>query len=126
MRRTARPVTAIALVAALAACQGADPRSAPTTPPPTARAASHPVREVPFRLYTHCGINETSIEGRWYDAVEQLSDGNGNPPPSWGNPFQSGTMRLTSPTEAEFHDPAGHVVKFRLRPGATGPRMICA
>lgn len=127
MRRTTIPVTAIALVTALAGCQGADPVTGPTTPrPSTAKAAAYPVRELPFRLYTHCGINEVNIEGRWYEAVDLLSDGNGNPPSGWGNPFQPGTIRLTSPTEAEFRDPAGHVVRFRLRPGATGPKMICA
>ncbi|MFC4148998.1 hypothetical protein ACFO0M_22310 [Micromonospora mangrovi] len=127
MRRTVLPVTAMVLAAALAGCQGADPVAGPGTPPPsTARAAAYPVRELPFTLYTHCGVNEVSIEGRWYDAVAPLSDGNGNPPPDWDHLFQEGTMRLTSPTEAEFHDSAGHVVTFRLRPGATEPRMICA
>jgi hypothetical protein len=80
----------------------------------------------PYTLYTHCGIDEAMINGRWYEAVHPLTDGHGNPPPGWSNPGQPGTITLTSPTRAIFRDPAGHRVEFRLRPGATAPRHLCS
>jgi hypothetical protein len=89
----------------------------------SARPAS-PAR--PYRLYTHCGISEARIGNRYYLAVHPLSDGNGNPPPGWGSPYQPGTMTIVSPSTAVFRDPAGHYVLFRLRPGATGFRQVCS
>jgi hypothetical protein len=80
----------------------------------------------PYSLYTHCGINEANINGRWYEASEPLSDGSGNPPPGWGNPSQQGVITFTSPTEAVFTDAAGHRVLFVLRPDASGPRQLCS
>ena len=80
----------------------------------------------PFALYTHCGINEARFQGRWYAAETPLSDGHGNPPPGWGNPFQPGTMTIRSATRADFTDSAGHRVSFILRPHATGPRQVCS
>ena len=73
----------------------------------------------------HCGIDEAMFEGRYYGAVHPLSDGSGNPPDGWGNPYQSGTMQVVSATEAEFRDPAGHVVLFRLRPQAAAFQRPC-
>jgi len=86
----------------------------------------------PYLLLTHCGIDEARIGGRYFEAVHPLSDGRGdpragqgNPPAGWGNPFQRGTVTLLSPTEALFHDQAGHHVLFRLRPGATTFKHLC-
>ena len=81
---------------------------------------------VPYSLYTHCGIDWASIDGRWYRASPPLSDGSGNPPAGWGNPDQQGTIQVISDTEAEFTDPAGHHVRFVLQPGATRPAQLCA
>jgi hypothetical protein len=80
----------------------------------------------PYQLYTHCGIDEARLGNRYFEAVDPLSDGAGNPPPGWGNPYQAGTITLVSPTEAVFRDAAGHRVLFRLRPGATGFRHVCS
>jgi hypothetical protein len=33
---------------------------------------------------------------------------------------------MLSATTAEFRDSLGHVVRFYLLPGATGPRHICS
>jgi hypothetical protein len=65
------------------------------------------------------------INGRFYEAVKPLSDGNSNPPPGWGNPYQHGTMTLASPSEAVFTDSAGHRVVFKVRAGATGFKHVC-
>ena len=80
----------------------------------------------PYQLYTHCGIDEALIGDRWFEAVHPLSDGQGNPPAGWGNPYQDGTMTLVSSTEAVFRDIAGHRVTFRVRPGATTFKHVCS
>ena len=77
-------------------------------------------------LYTHCGIRETRFAGQYWVTTPELHDGAHNPPPGWDNPVQRGTFRLLSPTEAEFRDHAGHVVRFTLRKGATGFLRLCA
>jgi hypothetical protein len=54
-----------------------------------------------------------------------LSDGSGNPPPGWGNPYQHGEIVFLSNTEAVFRDAQGHRVRFILRAGATEPERLC-
>jgi hypothetical protein len=105
------------------ACSSPAPPSAARTAATATPAAASPQ---PYQLYTHCGIDEARIGNRYFEAVHPLSDGNGNPPPGWGNPYQEGSMTLVSPTEAVFRDAAGHRVLFRLRSGATGFRHVCA
>jgi hypothetical protein len=83
-------------------------------------------RSSPYALYTHCGIDEANIDGRWYEASQPLSDGSGNPPQGWGNPYQQGMVTFTSETEAVFTDTAGHQVLFVLRAHASGPRNVCS
>jgi hypothetical protein len=92
--------------------------------PPAAPSASA-ANSMPYNLYTHCGIDEARINGRFYEAARPLSDGNSNPPPGWGNPYQHGTMTLASPSEAVFTDSAGHRVVFKVRAGATGFKHVC-
>lgn len=79
-----------------------------TVPTPDSPRSSD-VRD--FDLYTHCGIHGTMIDGRWWAAVEPLDDGNGNPPPGWGNPVQRGTLSLTQ-DEAVFSAAGGLVARF--------------
>lgn len=79
-----------------------------------------------YRLYTHCGIREANIGGRWYLADPPQDDGNGNPPAGWGNPYQDGFITPMSATETLFTDRAGHRVRFVLRAGATAPEQICS
>jgi hypothetical protein len=121
--------SAAVLVALLAAASAgcANQVQAPAVPSQSA----HPVpattnRSVPYALYTHCGIDEANIGGRWFEADHPLSDGNGNPPAGWGNPDQPGTITMLSATTAEFRDSLGHVVRFHLVPGATRPKHMCS
>ena len=109
----------------LAACASAPaaPTTSPGRPAATAAAAGSPR---PYQLYTHCGIDEARIGNRYFEAAHPLSDGQGNPQPGWGNPFQNGTMTLLSATTAVFRDRIGHQVQFRLRPGATAFRHLCS
>jgi hypothetical protein len=132
VRRRTGPALAGALAAwalaawALAACGSspAAPLASPGRPSPaTAIAAGSPQ---PYRLYTHCGIDEARIGHRYFEAVRPLTDGAGNPPPGWGNPYQPGTMTLLSPAMAVFRDHARHRVLFRLRRGATTFRHLCS
>jgi hypothetical protein len=80
----------------------------------------------PYALYTHCGIGEANIDGRWYEASPPLSDGSGNPPKGWDNPYQQGLITFTSETEVVFTDTADHRVVFALRANASGPRQVCS
>jgi hypothetical protein len=78
----------------------------------------------PYGLYTHCGIQWARIDGNFWRASRPLSDGNGNPPPGWGNPFQEGTLTLRDRTTAEFNSPAGSVT-FK-RTDRTQPPVVCS
>ena len=110
-----------------------------TTMPPTpdkavsaaaataAQNTAKPAKSVPYSLYTHCGINWVRVGGKYYTAVRALSDGSGNPPPGWANPYQAGTITLVSPTEVVFSDKAGHRVVFTTaRQHAKSVMDVCA
>ena len=127
VRRWGRLAAGAAVAGALAAC-GSGPAGPPASPAAQPSAAASPVvgSPQPYHLYTHCGIDEARIGSGYFEAVHPLSDGQGNPPPGWGNPYQQGTMTLLSPATAVFRDHAGHQVQFRLRPGATAFRHLCS
>jgi hypothetical protein len=98
-------------------------------PGATGPAASRPVASAvpsPYSLYTHCGIADARIGGRWYQARPPLSDGSGNPPAGWANPYQRGSIAMIGAGQAVFTDPAGHHVRFVLRSGATTPAEVCS
>ena len=124
-----RPSLGGAVVAIVLTACGSSPAAQVTSParpstPTTAAAAARSPQ--PYQLYTHCGIDEARIGNRYFEAVHPLSDGQGNPPPGWGNPYQQGTMTLLPPAGAVFRDHAGHQVQFRLRPGATAFKHLCS
>lgn len=69
---------------------------------------------VPFDLYTHCGINQLSVGGQYFQHVGgSLTDGSGNPPAGWGNPYQHGTLSVSGDV-AVFRDKIGHVERFKV------------
>jgi hypothetical protein len=117
-----RAVASVAVVLVLAGCGSAHLAAGSASPSGPSASASP---AIPYSLHTHCGIDWTRIDGRWYRASPPLSDGSGNPPSGWGNPDQQGTIQMISSTEAEFTDSAGHNVRFVLQPGATGPAQLC-
>ncbi|MFJ8581342.1 hypothetical protein [Micromonospora sp. NPDC093277] len=119
-----RSATTLAVLMSLATV-GCTSSTAPDEAPAGTTGVGKTSAEVAFDLRTHCGIDEARFEGRYYEAVHPLSDGSGNPPDGWGNPYQSGTMQVVSANEAEFRDGAGHVVLFRLRPQATAFQRLC-
>ena len=124
--RPGGPLVAGAIVAIVLAACGSGPAAQATTPARPSPATAAARSPQPYQLYTHCGIDEARIGNRYFEAVHPLSDGQGNPPPGWGNPYQQGTMTLLSPAEAVFRDHAGRQVQFRLRPGATAFKHVCA
>jgi hypothetical protein len=79
---------------------------------------------VPYRftLYTHCGLDwpgAVDFDGSlWYPiGPGPASDGNTNPPPGYGNPFDRGVMTLVSPTIAQYRSSAGAVMRFSRHVG---------
>jgi hypothetical protein len=119
-------VVVVLATAALGACGTGSAIRAGTAAGPSGSGPSATATAQPYRLYTHCGIDEDRIGNRYFEAVHPLSDGHGNPPAGWGNPFQQGTMTLLSTSEAVFRDDAGHHVLFRLRTGATSFKHLCS
>lgn len=85
-----------------------------------ASSVAAPATSRPYALYTHCGIEWTKIDGTFWRATRRLSDGNGNPPPGWGNPFQRGTLVFLNSTTARFESAAGSVT-FRRTARARSP-----
>jgi hypothetical protein len=121
--RWAALVVVVAAVSLGACSNDTAARVAKTGHPSPVASAGRSAR--PYLLLTHCGIDEARIGSRYFEAVHPLSDGQGNPPAGWGNPFQAGTITLLSPAEALFQDHAGHHVLFRLRSGATTFKHLC-
>ena len=120
----AAAIAAVPLAAVLAGCGAASSPAAPPSPT-TAAATTTAPKPVPYDLYTHCGIDYARVGNRYYEATPPLSDGSGNPPPGWGNPYQPGIMTVISPTQAVFTDKAGHRVVFTLVPSG-GPGRATA
>jgi hypothetical protein len=119
--------TLIAVTAATLAAAGLSACASSQVSPGSAARASNTASAFAYSLYTHCGIDDANIHGRWFEAESPLTDGSGtNPPTGWSNPYQQGTITMLSDTIAEFRDDHGHVVRFRLRVGATGPKKVCS
>ena len=84
-------------------------KASPETPIPAASG-------MPTRLYTHCGIKELRVEDTFFIAETPLDDGQGNPPPGWGNPCQDGACSFLSPSKGP------HL--FRARVSGIGPDSV--
>jgi hypothetical protein len=115
--RLAALVAALALITAPLGCGQKHEPGSTTRPDPAALSR-------PYRLYTHCGIMWARIRGAFWRASPELSDGSGNPPAGWGNPYQQGTLRFVNPTTAVFNSPAGRATFRRTR--ATAPPFVCS
>ena len=121
-KRVAFTLTGVlAVTILLAGCSQKTPIAAPTTP-----AQSGQVQTVVFDLYTHCGINNFMAYGKYFARIGgSLSDGSGNPPDGWGNPFQRGTLTLLGDT-AVFRDKLGHVERFKAEKRPADSHGLCA
>ena len=79
-----------------------------------------------FSLYTHCGIDELRVDGRFYERVGgPLDDGSGNPPKGWDNPYQAGRLSVRG-NALVFTDERGHREQFELRADAADYKHICS
>ena len=90
---TTRCLASVIAAAAVAACGSQTSSSTTTARIPAGR---------PYQLYTHCGIEWAKINGTFWRAKQPLSDGSGNPPDGWANPYQEGRLALIGPTTARF------------------------
>jgi hypothetical protein len=115
-----RAAATAAVLPAAAVLAGCGSTSSPAAAPTAAAARTAAPKPVPYNLYTHCGIDYVRVGNRYYVAIPPLSDGSGNPPPGWGNPYQPGTLTVISPTQAVFTDKAGHRVVFTLAQSGPG------
>src|SRR5947209_1545431 len=93
-----RWMAAVSLTALVTAACASGSTPGVTTPHTAARTTAP--KSVPYNLYTHCGIAYAKVGNRYYQASVPLSDGSGNPPSGWGNPYQQGTLTFVSPTRA--------------------------
>lgn len=79
---------------------------------------------MPYRLLTHCGIEWARIRGTFWKAGHRVSDGHGNPPAGWGNPYQAGTLSFSSRDTAVFTSGAGRVTFHRTE--RTRAPLVCS
>jgi hypothetical protein len=108
--------------------------------PALSRQCSPQVQELPcadgaevsepyaFSLYTHCGVRWAYFDGRYWEAAPPLDDDSGNPPRSWGNPYDNGTMELVSESLARYTNGVGQTAEFKPLPVEVQdfPWRICA
>jgi hypothetical protein len=108
----------IAGAAALAiACGAAPPAGGKATRVETGHTIS-------YRLFTHCGVRSAELNERTFFAQPPLDDGNGNPPPGWGNPYDDGSLTLVDQHTAVFRDLAGNTARFTDRPAGPTPTQL--
>ena len=122
-RRVASTI-GVAISLALAGCglTGGPPGSASAPGPSVSvRVGS----SSPYSLYTHCGVLSATINGQVFYAAPALTDGQGNPPPGWGNPYDAGELTVQSTTTIDFHDASGHTAQFTIVAGRS-PLRICS
>ena len=122
--------TALLAALALSACasDGVDPL--PLTAPPSDVASASPAPAAlpsarQFTIYTHCGVENALIDGRWWHVEEPLYRGapGSGPPQGWANPSQPGMLTFTSADRAVFR--AGPL-RVELTPSVTdAPVRIC-
>lgn len=62
-------------------------------------------------LYVHCGVQWARIDGDWFE-TEPLNDGDANPPPGWGNPYDKGSLTMVDRDTAEYRRDNGETVTF--------------
>ncbi len=67
------------------------------------RAGNEQSGAASFNAYTHCGLENIHVGGRWWHAKPPLyNQKRTGPPAGWGDPYQGGTLTLESPDRAVF------------------------
>lgn len=85
------------------------------------RAAAN--RDYPITVYTHCGLDRSrfDFDGSFWRALGETSDGQGNPPPGYDNPYDAGMIRLLDGETAEYTSSQGERLRLeRAASPATG------
>ena len=78
----------------------------------------------PFSVYTHCGVENVRIDGRWWHARPPLyNEERSGPPAGWGDPHQEGTLTVESADRAIF-EALGQRVVFVPAPD-NEPVRVC-
>ncbi len=75
-----------------------------------------------YQLYTHCGLDwppAMDLDGSFWDPTGPgpSSDGSGNPPTGYGNPYDQGTVTLISPTLTQYRSSSGAVMQWSRHAG---------
>lgn len=93
--RGARSVVLLIAVAFATGCgAGESNRQAPVADDPSA---------TPFSVYTHCGVENVRIDGRWWHAKPPLyNQERSGPPEGWDDPYQNGTLTMVTQDRAVF------------------------
>lgn len=76
--------------------------------------------DYPISIYTHCGLDRSRIDfdGSFWDPVGETSDGQGNPPAGYDNPYDRGTIRLLPDGTSEFTSSQGVGLRLERFSGA--------
>ncbi len=118
MNRSPVRLTVVAALLPLAllllVCNTSTPTATPAPMPTAAPGSEAAPAEIGVRyvheLYTHCGVRYATFDGRRWLADPILGDV--NPPPGWGNPFDTGAMELVSKDRALFLSHSGERAFF--------------
>lgn len=90
----------------------------------TQRASEPDPSSTPFSVYTHCGVENVRIDGRWWHAKPPIyNEQRSGPPADWGDPYQHGTLTIESSDRAVF-DAQGQRVVFVPAP-ENEPVRVC-
>lgn len=78
-----------------------------------------------FIIYTHCGVRRAYFDGYWWLVDPMLSDGNGNPPSGWGNPYDRGMMEMVAVNVALYTSESGMLAVFTPLPEGEDDGFSC-
>lgn len=91
---------------------------------PTQEASEEEPSSTPFRVYTHCGVENVRIDGRWWHAKPPLyNHERTGPPAGWSDPYQEGTLTMESADRPVF-EALGQQVVFMPAPD-NEPVRVC-
>jgi len=91
----------------------------------TADSASSPAAvagiDYPISIYTHCGLDRSRIDfdGSFWDPIGETSDGQGNPPAGYDNPYDGGVIRLLADGTGEYTSSQGVLLRLERHNAAT-------
>lgn len=121
---TGRVSAAVVMNGAVFGVGGADRAPAVWRGTRAADAANSPAAaagvEYPISIYTHCGLDRSRIDfdSSLWNPVGETSDGQGNPPDGYNNPYDRGTIRLLPDGASEFTSSQGVRLRLeRISPG---------